>query len=86
MTQLSFDLGAALKRDGQRAAIEAAGEWADRAIAALRTFLANLEPGQAFAIEDFRQWAAITGELDPPSHHNAWGALPRLAILEELIA
>ena len=24
MTQLSFDLGAALKRDGQRAAIEAA--------------------------------------------------------------
>lgn len=86
MTQLSFDLGAALKRDGQRAAIEAAGDWADRAIAALRTFLANLEPGQAFAIEDFRQWAAVTGELDPPSHHNAWGALPRLAILEELIA
>ena len=78
MTQLSFDLGAALKRDGQRAVIEAAGDWSDRA-------LASLEQDQAFAIEDFRRWAAVTGELDPPSHHNAWGALPRLAILEELI-
>lgn len=83
--QLAFDLGAALKREGQQAVLDGAGGWATRARNALRRFLATLAADAVFAMEDFRAWATVDDMLDSPSHHNAWGAFTNLAIRDGLI-
>ena len=84
MNQLA--LGFAMKQAGQDAALNAAGVWRIDVIEALRRYLKGVAPGQCFAIEDFRAWALMHGEpAAEPSHHNAWGSLPRIAIGEGLI-
>lgn len=74
MNQLALDIGYFLKAAGQHAVTEGQ-PWADTAIQAMRKFVAGMDEGARFAIEDFRQWAMMGGEIDPPHHPNAWGAI-----------
>lgn len=83
--QMALDIGQRLKREGQDAVIAANAGWADCALAALRVWLSLPLHDKTFAIEDFRRWALVDGGLDQPSHHNAWGGLPRLAVAAGLI-
>lgn len=83
--QMALDIGQRLKRDGQDAVLSANAGWTDRALATLRVWLDLPEHDKTFAIEDFRRWAITDGGLDFPSHHNAWGGLPRLAVNAGLI-
>ena len=85
MNQLAIDYttGEALKRRGQRRALENAGpDWADQACALLKTWAA--QQTEPFAIEDFRVWALANG-LPPPRSNNAFGSLPRIATARLLI-
>lgn len=70
---MNDNTGRALKLAGQQAVTEGQ-PWADAAIQAMRVFVAR-HAKPRFAIEDFRQWAMMGGEIDPPHHHNAWGAI-----------
>lgn len=71
---MNDNIGRALKLAGQHAVTEGQ-PWADAAIQAMRKFVSQMSEGGRFAIEDFRQWAMMGGEIDPPHHPNAWGAI-----------
>lgn len=83
--QLGLDLGTQLAHQGQAAVLAAAGDWADRAVIALRHYLSTLSDDAIFAIEDFRRWPDVHRYIDAPAHHNAWGALTNIAIRLEII-
>lgn len=74
MNQLALDIGLSLKSAGQLAVTEGT-PWAEAAILAMQRYVSQLEHGARFAIEDFRHWALSRGEIDPPHHPNAWGAI-----------
>ena len=69
-----FDYSTAVQqRDaGLKAVQENNSSWMDRAIRAL----ARLQSGEATG-EDIK--IALRVEIEPPEHHNAWGALSRTA-------
>lgn len=69
-----FDYSTAVQqRDaGLKAVQENNSSWMDRAIRAL----ARLQSGEATG-EDIK--IALRVEIEPPEHHNAWGALIRTA-------
>lgn len=80
------DAGRFLREDGIRRAKESErAEWFELAIQLLRTFLAQLPAGAAFAFEDFRAFALGCGLCHPHTHH-VWGSLPREAVRAGLIA
>lgn len=70
---MNDNIGRALKVAGQQAVTEGK-PWAETAIQAMRNFVA-FHAAQMFAIEDFRRWALDGAVIDPPHHHNAWGAI-----------
>jgi hypothetical protein len=74
-------VGKALKREGQKRALESAGGWSGEILGAFRLWCATRR-GLLVTIEDFR--AQCPSSLHPQSH-KAWGALPRLAVAAQLI-
>lgn len=64
--QLGLDLGTQLAHQGQAAVLAAAGDWADRAVIALRHYLSTLSDDAIFAIEDFRRWPDVHRYIDAP--------------------
>jgi len=80
------DYGKQLKEEGQALALEHAGRpWAEQAVELLTVFCFS-GPGRKrpFALEDFRMWALAQG-LPEPASPNAWGALPRIGIRDNLM-
>lgn len=75
-----FDYSTAVQqRDaGLKAVQENNSSWMDRAIRAL----ARLQSGEATG-EDIK--IALRVEIEPPEHHNAWGALIRTALHQKLL-
>lgn len=74
-----FDSTAVQQRDaGLKAVQENNSSWMDRAIRAL----ARLQSGEATG-EDIK--IALREEIEPPEHHNAWGALIRTALHQKLL-
>lgn len=78
----TLNVGQQLKLAGQGAALANAGagsDWKGDALFALRLFLSLKGDDDTFAMEDFRRWAIDGRYLAEPAHHNAWGAIPRVA-------
>ena len=75
-----FDYSTAVQqRDaGLKAVQENNSSWMDRAIRAR----ARLQSGEATG-EDIK--IALRVEIEPPEHHNAWGALIRTALHQKLL-
>ena len=78
-TDLFDSTAAHQQRDvGLKAVAENNSSWMDRAIRAL----ARLQSGEATG-EDIK--IALRVEIEPPEHHNAWGALIRTALHQKLL-
>lgn len=85
---ISTKSGKELKTAGQQIALFNAGsDWSERTIASLKTFcLERKASGRIdFRFEEFVQVLKSSGSDQPPSP-NAYGALPRIACRNGLIA
>lgn len=69
----------AARDKGLQQVTQNSGAWVDRAMAEINLFL---PPGE-YTGEDIRRW--LTERKIVPHHHNAWGALCRVAMLRGLI-
>jgi hypothetical protein len=83
-----------LKHEGQQMALFGAGSaWVAEAIAALRLFIMRKKrehggaavAGLFFTFDEFRAWAEEHRMVERPVSLNAWGALPRIAMRQNLI-
>jgi len=78
-----FDSTAVQQRDaGLKAVQENNSSWMDRAYRKLGRVLPNIQSGEATG-EDIK--IALRVEIEPPEHHNAWGALIRTALHQKLL-
>lgn len=74
--------GADLKAAGQAATLDAeTGEWKARTLFLFRVYLASFNPGDRFAMEDFRAYADACNHPEPHTHY-VWGSLPAFLIKE----
>jgi hypothetical protein len=65
------------KERGQDKALQAESEqWRTDTLHLFSTYLAKLEVGAVFAMEDFRAFADLSGH-PPPRTHKVWGSMPR---------
>lgn len=68
--------GRDLKLAGQAAALDAeSDEWKDRTVFLFRVFVSQFQPGDRFAMEDFRAYADTCSHPAPHTHH-VWGSMP----------
>jgi hypothetical protein len=80
-------IGAALKREGQKRALDAAGsEWTDKTLRLFSDWLAVRKAAMqsTFRFEEFREFCERQQWSSPSSHH-VWGSLPALAARRGLI-
>lgn len=70
--------GDALRDAGIALVTENAGTWMDRARAVATETLSKI-PGQSISGDQIRN--AVEGQIGPPHHYNAWGALARWLLL-----
>lgn len=78
--------GERLKESGTQAVLRNNREFYENALHELRQYLILLSVNKVdvFTFENFRQHYLRKG-LEPPSHHNAWGALASKAAKEGVI-
>ena len=60
------------KEFGQELVLKHSGSWSDQALSMLEWYIQT--NNEEFTMDDFRVYAEYMG-LNPPHHHNAWGAL-----------
>lgn len=64
------------KARGQKRALDAEHKrWKEDTLFLFQSFLAGIEVGETFAMEDFRAYAASNGHREPHSH-KVWGSMP----------
>lgn len=76
-----MDEGKQLRDAGIERVTENNLTWMDTAMESLRGWLSMNE---IVTIERFRAWFLANGG-EPPKHHNAWGALARSAVSNQLL-
>lgn len=82
--QLAINFSRALGDRGMQKTLEAEREsWITAALEALKTF-SRLPGWDEFKTEDLRWWCVSRG-MEPPHHHNVWGALTNRAAHQGLI-